>query len=384
VGEEVAFRIDLEQGTAQTMPIVSMADVGLKERDDLQRWISDHPEIVEPDLLLVTAELDRWELKDKKVSDRLDVLFLDSDGALLVAELKRDQAPDTTDSQALKYAAYCSQLTVDDVIEEYSRYHKEDIETAKTEVVNHAPALADEELGPTRIRLVATGFGPSVTTVVLWLRDLGLDIGCVELRARRWSESSAVLTARQLLPPPAAEDYLVKRRRREESEEKKEARKRRRDSVGILLEAGTIDVGTELKLSLEAMTADWRPAVEKAIQENPHTGLAEWTASGNRNSALRWKLDGDEYSATGLVWKLLTDLKLDVTAVAGPDYWLLPDGRTLSQAASETGALDTTGSTSDGGPVAVVPTPSASSPGDDEPLVVEDEDGSVRPLDAPS
>lgn len=161
-------------------------------------------------------------MKEKNVADRLDVLFLDTDGAIVVAELKRDQAPDTTDLQGLKYAAYCSQLTVADLIDEYARFHSVDKAAAQTAVTDHAPSLEDGELAATRIRLVARAFGPSVTTVVLWLRDLKLDIGCIEITARKLPDGNAVLTSRQLLPPPAAEDYLVKRRRREESEEKLE------------------------------------------------------------------------------------------------------------------------------------------------------------------
>ncbi len=54
------------------------------------------------------------------------MLFLDSDGAPVVAELKRGEAPDTVDLQALKYAVYCSQLTVKDLTDAYARYHELD------------------------------------------------------------------------------------------------------------------------------------------------------------------------------------------------------------------------------------------------------------------
>src|SRR5262245_55731076 len=108
------------------MEEVSLASVGLRERDDLQRWIAEHPEVIGADLLLVTSEFDRWELKDQKVADRLDLLFIDSDGSPLVAELKRDKASDAVELQALKYAAYCSQLTLDDLAEEYARFHSAD------------------------------------------------------------------------------------------------------------------------------------------------------------------------------------------------------------------------------------------------------------------
>ena len=49
-----------------------------------------------------------------------------------VAELKRDKAADTTELQALKYAAYCSQLTLEELIEEYGRFHEVDSDEARS------------------------------------------------------------------------------------------------------------------------------------------------------------------------------------------------------------------------------------------------------------
>jgi hypothetical protein len=45
--------------------------------------------------------------------DRLDVLALDRSGRLVVAELKRDRAPDTVSMQALNYAAMVSRFSLD-------------------------------------------------------------------------------------------------------------------------------------------------------------------------------------------------------------------------------------------------------------------------------
>jgi hypothetical protein len=111
---EFAFRVDPQTREAEPLEAVDLASFGFWERRDLQAWIVDQPEIIEPDLLLVATEFDRWQVQDQIVADRLDVLFLDSDGCLLVAELKRGEAPDTTELQALKYAAFCSQLTRDE------------------------------------------------------------------------------------------------------------------------------------------------------------------------------------------------------------------------------------------------------------------------------
>ena len=73
--DEVSFAIDLETLAVAPMPEITLQSVGIRERADLQRWISDHPEIVGRDLLLVTSEFDQWEIRDRKVDDRLDVLF---------------------------------------------------------------------------------------------------------------------------------------------------------------------------------------------------------------------------------------------------------------------------------------------------------------------
>jgi RecB family endonuclease NucS len=89
---EVSFAIDLTRREVARLPDVRLSEIGIRERRDLQRWIEDHPEMVGRDLLVVTTEFDQWESRDARVADRLDVLFLDSVGSLLVAELKRDEA----------------------------------------------------------------------------------------------------------------------------------------------------------------------------------------------------------------------------------------------------------------------------------------------------
>jgi hypothetical protein len=254
----------------------------------------------------------------------------------VVAELKRGEAPDTVDLQALKYATYCSQLTVEDLVKSYARYHRVGKEQARAEVLDHAPSLESNELRPVRVRLVAEAFGPSVTTTVLWLREVGLDIGCVEVSPRSLPGGGHVVTARQLLPLPAAEDYLVKRRRKERAEEEIESVTRSRNSVTILLEADAIESGTALRLNLAQLSAEERAVLEPEIQNNPELGLAEWTGMGLRK-ALRWRMDGNTYSASGLVKHILSLYVHDVDTLAGPRYWKLPDGRTLSRLAGTIG-----------------------------------------------
>jgi hypothetical protein len=214
----VTLVIDLANGESRESKVISLAEAGLKERSDLQQWIIEHPRVVGNNLLLITSEFDRWETRTHRVWDRLDVLFLDEDGSPLVAELKRDRASDSVELQALKYAAYCSKLTTQDLSEEYARYHEVDIDDGYARLVDHAPSLEDSEPGPVRIRLVAGEFGPAVTSVVLWLREHDIDIGCIEVVAHEIEDGKVVVSTQQLIPLPDAEDYLVRRRRREQQE----------------------------------------------------------------------------------------------------------------------------------------------------------------------
>lgn len=332
MSDEVAFSVIA--GDVQQLTEVSLGDIGFRERQDLQRWIEDYPEIVGPDLLVITTEFDRWEFGEGRIRDRLDVLFLDSAGSLVVAELKRGEAPDTVDLQALKYAAYCSQLTVEDVVGDYARYHNTDEPSAREVLFDHAPSLEATGVGPVKVRLVAEAFRPSVTSMVLWLRDYDLDIGCIEISARRLPDGNAMITSRQLLPLPVAEDYLVRRRRREREEEKREAATRRPNVVMQLLEANEIDPGTELELELDAFTQEERALIAQKVESDPEIGKAEWTGLSSRK-AIRWRGDGQEYSASRLVVKILQEQGFERRAVPGPCYWKIPDGRTLVEVADE-------------------------------------------------
>lgn len=341
MSSEAAFSVI--NGSVEQLESVSLEEIGFRERQDLQRWIEAYPEIVGPDLLVITTELDRWEFGADRVRDRLDVLFLDSTGSLVVAELKRGEAPDTVDLQALKYAAYCSQLTVKDVVGDYARYHDTNESVASDTIVEHAPALQSGGIGPVKVRLVAETFRPSVTSMVLWLQDYELDIGCIEITARRLADENAIVTSRQILPLPVADDYLVQRRRKERAEEKREASGRRPNVVTELLTAGAIEPGTKLTLKLDQFTREEQDLVRMGLEKDLHIGLAEWTGLGLRK-ALRRRKDNELYSASKLIVKILQEHGArsvdDPGSAPGPSFWQVPDGRTLVEVADD---LDKTG-----------------------------------------
>jgi hypothetical protein len=177
--------LDPVNGHSQTVKPLSFTQINAQERKDLERWIENNPDILGVKLLIITSEYDQFENSDK----RLDLLALDEDGTLTIIELKRDAAGTLADLQAIRYAAFCSTMTLERIIELRSQYTKTDKETAEREIrefVNEADLLNQKP----RIILAAGGFDDQeLTSCVLWLRQFGVDISCVEITPYRTDDS---------------------------------------------------------------------------------------------------------------------------------------------------------------------------------------------------
>ena len=90
----------------------------LSERNHLQKWILNNPEMLGEELLILQEEFDGWD----ETRERLDVLALDKNGRLVLIENKLDDSGRDVVWQALKYAAYCSSLTRQDILKLYRDY----------------------------------------------------------------------------------------------------------------------------------------------------------------------------------------------------------------------------------------------------------------------
>jgi hypothetical protein len=102
---------------------ITLAEAGFTERTHLQEWVIAHPEMLGAGVMIVTLEFDQWRSSaGSQERDRLDVLGLDHNGRLVVAELKRDVAPDTVEMQALKYAAMASRFTPETLAAQHAKY----------------------------------------------------------------------------------------------------------------------------------------------------------------------------------------------------------------------------------------------------------------------
>lgn len=191
------------------------------ERKDLEKWIEAHPEILGEELFVITTEYDQFD----KTDDRLDILALDKNGKLVIIELKRDMAPTTTELQAIKYAAFCSNLTFEDIISIYTEREKAkeqsfDTEEAENELKEFIQNKGFEDLdNQPRIILVAGEFKQETTATVLWLRSFGIDISCVKLKLYSLKDElgkeTIAINPSIIIPLPEAKDFIIDRERKE-------------------------------------------------------------------------------------------------------------------------------------------------------------------------
>jgi hypothetical protein len=247
------YLVDPSSRSTQLVAPTTFFDLKVKERQDLQAWIMNRPEVLGEPLLLVTSEFDRFDRSDR----RLDLLLLDKNATLVVAELKLDAGRTLADQQAIRYAAFCSTMTMDDIVACHARTTgttEEDAEAAICAFLetDDLPTLGGEP----RIMLVAGGFqDQELTATVMWLRKFGIDISCIELTPYRYpgDETNVLLVPKTLIPLPEAREYQI-------SVERKERTRIERTSATAPFFAALIEEFAQLEPPLKPPripTGDW-------------------------------------------------------------------------------------------------------------------------------
>ena len=107
------------------------------------------------------------------------------------------------------------------------------------------------------------------------------------------------------------------------------ANARRRNSVLLILEQEAIADGTKLRFHpapfMNEDIGDWLAA-------DPARSVATWTNLGW--PSMRWAVDGEQYSPTGLIKKMYKLAGASVpSSIAGPIHWYVPDGSNLREIA---------------------------------------------------
>ena len=208
--EPQLFRIDPENRQSDRIQEADFARLGLRERQDIQEWVAANPGILGDDLLIIGKEFSGFD----RTNDRLDLLAVDSNGRLVIVELKRDDTGADAHWQAIKYASYFHSATTDVIVRMAAEYWNESETDAATRLLQHLDADDLNGLNnDQRIILASHRFAPEVTSAALWLNQKGLGedlITCIKLTPYQDTQTDALyLQASTMIPIPGIDDYLI-------------------------------------------------------------------------------------------------------------------------------------------------------------------------------
>jgi Endonuclease NucS C-terminal domain len=143
--------------------LVAVRRKQLPAEDMLQEWIAKNPELIGLDVLVLGREL-------QAEAGRIDILAIDSDGDLLIIELKRDRTPREVVAQTLDYASWVNGLTARQVYE--IALEKSGIQLAKVFSEKFGSELPETLNGNHRMVIVASEFDASSKRIVEYLNEV--------------------------------------------------------------------------------------------------------------------------------------------------------------------------------------------------------------------
>ena len=205
------YRIHKEKNRIERLENPSFVELGFKERDNLQEWIANDPQVFGEELLIIQKEFSGFS----ETNERLDLLALDKQGDLVIIENKLDDTGRDVCWQCLKYASYCSSLSKENIRKIYQDYLDKTVPNLSAEEkLSEFYENSDYEeisinMGLTqRLILVAAKFRKEVTSTVLWLLNYKLRIQCFKVSPYSMGDQLFV-NFEQIIPTKDAEDYMI-------------------------------------------------------------------------------------------------------------------------------------------------------------------------------
>ena len=206
------YLVDKQLKKLTPVPTVTFAEQGLRERQDLQEWLAANPEALGEKLLIIQKEFAGFD----GTAERLDLLALDKEFNLVVIENKLDDSGRDVTWQALKYASYCSSLTIPEILKLYQQYLDQhfpgqDASSRLEDFYRGRDYLTqlNQVSNNIRIMLVAASFRKEVTSTILWLLNYNVRLQCHQVTAYQLGEN-LLLRVEQLIPLREAQDYTIR------------------------------------------------------------------------------------------------------------------------------------------------------------------------------
>lgn len=295
----------------------------LYEVNDLQKYISNSIDVIDPNLLVISTEFSDWEDSRRSV----DILCIDKEGNLVVVELKRTQGGGHMELQALRYSAMLANMKFEKAIKTYESYLEKigvaaDAEHELLKFLEWEEIQEEEFAQDVRIILISADFSIELTTTILWLNERDIDIKCVRIRLQK-DNDSLYFDIQQIIPLPEASDYQVRLNEKAVEERfVRRERKREQSIVTKLFNSNKLKVGQKVFL---------KPAINQGIDKE----LVTATITKTGRNCLQIKGDSKFYSFSSLRGKFINEHKLSDIR---PDWgfnlrhdWITEKGKTLNE-----------------------------------------------------
>ncbi len=178
------------------IPVEDAALSAAHREAELEEWIVSSPSLIEDNLLILAKQ------HDVPGIGRLDLLCMDSDGTLVIVELKRDMAPREAVSQALDYASWLDS-TSEEAISAIGREHlKGELDDAFRERFHTDPP--EWTVHNHRILLVAVRLNTAAERIIRYLSERHeVNINAVFFQYSKLSDGKEILVRSVLVPDDA-------------------------------------------------------------------------------------------------------------------------------------------------------------------------------------
>ncbi|ODS38687.1 MAG: hypothetical protein A7316_07425 [Candidatus Altiarchaeales archaeon WOR_SM1_86-2] len=183
-----------------------------KLEEDLEDWIENRPSIIEDNLLIIGRQV-----LIPEVNDKIDLLALDTDGNVVIIELKKGKLKDPVDIQALRYASYVSRWGYEDLEKQANNYfsgkgekdfnfNEKFEEFCSSAGIDKAPDLNQDQ----KIIIVGSKLKEKLGSVALWLRGHSINIRVIEVSLYKDGEN-LYLSPQVIIPVPTTEKFEIGR-----------------------------------------------------------------------------------------------------------------------------------------------------------------------------
>jgi hypothetical protein len=204
------FKIDRETNSIQALTSRSFAELGFKERANLQEWIARQPSCLGEELLIIQKEFSG----SADTNERLDLLALDKQSSLVLIENKLDDTGRDVTWQAANYASYCASLSKENVRRIYQEFLDKSSRGVDAKgIAEFLDAEDYEEVtvnkGFTRrIILIAAKFSQVSYLNGSLASEFGLRVQCFSCHAI-FNGRGTLLNIDQIIPTKDVEEFMI-------------------------------------------------------------------------------------------------------------------------------------------------------------------------------